>query len=253
MAEDIEKNADVGSKSQPTNSADSRTNNYRSFVSGFTFAKEGGGTGGYGDRIRDKKRKEDGKFKEGFRKPEHVFLIYITLKDFSLVVRQVEAPLENKSLKVVEQNLFEVAKKGAGGIQTNFQNMIWGQPCYITVVLGMPKEDKPVWDFYWVEEDLDHSPIRFHRRKDIHGHGSKIFAQNYSFYDAEKFEFTDGSDKKYNGFRCINYINTEFGHLGAERELDYCFEIFLKVPLFHGNYITMLVDPDGQNQGPRTA
>ena len=55
--------------------------------------------------------------------------------------------------------------------------------------------------------------------------------------------------------RCINFCKEDEagGAMSDKQVRNYCFEIYVLVPFSQGNkYVTILIDPDGQNQGPNT-
>ncbi len=119
--------------------------------------------------------------------------------------------------------------------------MTWKAPCYLTFVI-----ENQGWKFYWREHDIRHGPIRFFRRKDKVPSETRLYADNWAFFNAEQFDL-DG----HSAFRCTNYVSNERGPLTGRDTVDYCFQIYLEAPFaIGGRHITMLIDPDGQNQGP---
>lgn len=124
---------------------------------------------------------------------------------------------------------------------TNFADMVWTEPCYLSFLI-----ENPGWKFYWRNSDVRHGPIRFFRRKDKIPSETRIYGDNWAFYMARQFWIGQR-----HGFRCRNFVSDENGRLGPGEKIDYCFQIYLEAPFAIGTEsIIMLIDPDGQNQGP---
>jgi hypothetical protein len=191
--------------------------------------------------------------------PKALYFLYISIQNNRLVVKIFEDSYVGSDLEGSEQNLMAKAKSADPGNASNFNGLKWREPCYFTMVL-----DAPDWKFHNGNNDkFNHDPFIFVSHKNIilaKGTASggqdtcedKFYDPNYSFYDAVV------DDMNYNGtliprVRCINFFKcdqngTEIGH---KQYKDYCFEIFLEAPYGSGGgSVTMLIDPDGQNQGP---
>lgn len=188
--------------------------------------------------------------------PKAVYLIYLEFDSHGqLIVRQVNADLGRaRDPSAIEQTLFNLAAGGTAHA-TNFEKMEWDQSTYLTFVIN--GKNNPNWRFYWRDDDRRHNPIRFFRRKDSIPRTGRIYQDNNSFFEGRVFELDDGNGNKHHAFRCINFVCDEQGPLRQRQVLHYCFQIYLEAPfrLPGGGQnsekrITMLIDPDGQNQGP---
>lgn len=206
----------------------------------------GRGTGGHGDRVRDPAPDV-----ADLRRPTSVYLIYIKFNPAgALRIRHAEVPLGGNLVAARAQALRN-ARDGTNLSGRNFRAIIWDDPCYVVLTI-----DNPGWQVYW-GNDPDHNTIRFQRRKDVDGSaGPDLYKENFSFYDGDRIQF-DVDGQLYDAFQCINYVRDENGNLGRRQKRDYCFEIYLQAPFEtvvgdEEPRITILIDPDGQNQGPRT-
>jgi hypothetical protein len=184
-------------------------------------------------------------------KPNRLYLVYLCFDaQGKLIVRQLKAEFQAQSdLGQTEVDLFNSAASGNAANQ-NFEDMKWWRSTYLTFVIH-----NPGWSFYWRDDDRRHNPIRFLRRKDAIEHPTDLYQDNHCFFDALKpFELDDGNGELHSAFRCINYVVDENGFPLQKKQVHrYCFQIYLEAPfLLNGREekITMLIDPDGQNQGP---
>lgn len=187
--------------------------------------------------------------------PKSLFMIYLKLDDTKqLIVRQMR--LDNfattgpgYTLDGAEDFLLKEARKEPPGQYyeaSNFSNMVWQRPYYLTFVI-----DNADWEFYWHESNL-HEAIRLLQQKDVPGSHTTYQGENHTFFEAkEDIPLASYGD----AFRVMNcYCDANGTIEDDEAQLKYCFEIYLKAPFKDavGGHITMLIDPDGQNQGPRT-
>jgi hypothetical protein len=190
---------------------------------------------------------------DGYEAPDSVYMIYMKFDtNGRFVVKQLSERPYTGTLAEAEANLLKVARgpdQPSGNILvegSNFQGIAWRRPHYLTFVI-----DNPGWKIYWGLGGLD-DPLRFLSSKP--GSTTAYLTDNYTFFDAEPVQNLAAGD----AFRCINYHHRdEFTNelLNGDTR-DYCFQIYLQTP-FAGpanpqSHIVLIVDPDGQNQGPRT-
>jgi hypothetical protein len=219
--------------------------NFTQNISGFSKPT------GYGDSIQDKKATDP-----GYDPPEYLYLIYISFDDkHNLIVRQLvdeikstPADLELK-LSQLELKLFQDAQKEQNIEDTDFRNMVWDYPCYITFAVDC--ED---WRFFWGDKN-QYDPIVFLPEKDIQSSGPNPYDENHSFYDAVRTTIEYPPGVKHDAFRFINYLRDANGPLQTPQDVcRYCFEVYLEAPFARPlrpvDRVTILIDPDGQNQGP---
>lgn len=188
-----------------------------------------------------------------FEAPTSLFMIYMKFDEFGkLAVRQLrfddfDFPANGgRTLDEAETDLLAEARAAIGAHLegSNFQGMIWQRPYFITFVI-----DNEGWEFYW-GEGL-HEAIRFLERKDA-AHDVKIYEkENHTFFDAkEDIALASLGD----AFRVANYHRDQNGPIIGKVKREYCFEIYLKAIFKDAGgpdtHITVLIDPDGQNQGP---
>ncbi len=189
-----------------------------------------------------------------YRAPKGLYFIYIHVDSAGhLGVRQLFDPAPGPDLpgiKAAEKVLYARAKAG-NSHKTNFEDIIWHGPCWVTMVI-----DNPGWEFYR-ENFESHDPMIFRKSKEVIKNGRPVpkdFDENWSFYDAVKFIIDDGSGGR-SAIRCINYFKYDrLGNdIGTGQSRNYCFELYLQVPFYtdgRTQKVTILIDPDGQNQGP---
>ncbi|MET1113003.1 MAG: hypothetical protein ABWX67_15910, partial [Allosphingosinicella sp.] len=196
-----------------------------------------------------------------------LYLVYITFDaDNQLVVRHMQTrSLEGRGVAAAEKYLFAQAALRDGGpnqVGRDFQTMTFKGPTYFTIVV-----DNDNWDFLFPAPQLEdppgvesHDPILFIARKVtlVEGPGGGLtrevqsFAPNTAFYNAEPV-LVDGR----NAVRCINFCTDAQGRPigGDARNIqDIGFEIYLRAPFriagADDRKIVVIIDPDGQNQGP---
>jgi hypothetical protein len=182
----------------------------------------------------------------GRQPPKAVYLVYIKFdENGQLVVRQAFSPFESgETVEAAEKRVFKRIEAGKYD-DINFENMTWKKPCYLTYVLA-----NPGWKFYWRNSDIRHAPMRFFRRKNKIPPTTKIYRENHAFFDAARFDMFG----KLSAFRCVNFVCDEDGKLGDLERIDYCFQVYLEAPFSLAGKernVIMLIDPDGQNQGPK--
>lgn len=184
----------------------------------------------------------------GYDLPKSVYMIYMHFdEDGQFVVQQLYEKKFKDTVADAEKRLLKAATSESGtDVKYNFADIVWTTPYYVTFVI-----DNKNWRIHWGLQGKD-DPIRFLERKA--GSTQLYVTDNYTFYAAERVEDLGRGD----AFRCINYHIQEDGQpvkKGAPR--DYCFQIYLEAPFAlspsnSGTHIVLIVDPDGQNQGPRT-
>jgi hypothetical protein len=213
---------------------------YEQSISEFSFFA------GFGDPIRNHKVDPT-----THPAPKALFLIYITMNGQKLIVRHMEEydiEGDKDDIKEAEIRLLQDAKANLNVVGRNFERMTWDEPCYITMVL-----DIPGWKFYW-RDNPNQDPIVFLQYKDLRGIGAPAYTKNTTFFDAELDDITPSSSYAHKALRFINHFRDENDKPLHGKDLRYCFEIYLEAPFFiagQSSYITILIDPDGQNQGPQ--
>lgn len=214
----------------------------------------------YGDSVRLHKL-----YTPGFEvPPSAVYLVYIKLEaGDNLTVRHMfRESLIDGSVKATEKALFAGARSGSSPDQVgkDFETMEFKKPCYFTVVL-----DNDNWDFYFPDPGTEPRPGE-EAQDPIVFIGSKTtlverpnqpalrqvetYDPNKSFYDAEEI-LVDGRS----AVRCINFLRDSEGKpLGSRKTQDLGFEILVRIPFSlspsQDRKIVVVIDPDGQNQGP---
>jgi hypothetical protein len=214
----------------------------------------------HGDSVRLRKL-----YKPGFEEPPSAaYLVYIRLEAAgNLTVRHMfRDSLVKGSVKATEEALFAAAKAGGSEEQVgkDFEPMIFTKPCYFTVVL-----DNDNWDFYFPDPgtepapgDEAQDPIVFigkkttlvERPNQAATREVKTYDPNGSFYNAE--EVLVGSRS---AVRCINFLRDSKGKpLAKQASQNLGFEILVRIPFAlsasQDRKIVVVIDPDGQNQGP---
>jgi hypothetical protein len=178
-----------------------------------------------------------------YQDPYNLYLIYITLVNNKLDVRQMYA--ENiGNVDQAEVDLYDKAKgtiTGTNPTARNFHDLLWRHPCYVTIVL-----DIDGWDFYWGSVIGD-DPLIFQPFK---SDGSGPYDPNYSFYNANKNTIR-GRPR----VRCTNYLKGQDNGPVFDDPSDiavYSIDVNLLTPFIDPNDkpIKIIIDPDGQNQGP---
>lgn len=186
-----------------------------------------------------------------------LYFVYIAVDATqNLVVRQFYDTLGTRTIDEAEIDTFRQAAGGTGSATPkgfNFENLIFKEPCYFTMAL-----DHPTWQFYDYNFP-DHDPFIFITRKEKIIGGRELtvsYDPNYSFFDARVKPIPGYAQSS---VRCINHFRADlWGRRVANYEVqNYGFEIYIRIPFaLRGGgeqYVTILIDPDGQNQGPNTA
>jgi hypothetical protein len=197
--------------------------------------------------------------------PNALYLVYVKLEPGGdLTVRHMSLDgLLNNSVEDTEAYLFDKAKTGGGlpeQVGQDFQTMAFTDETYFTIVL-----DNDGWDFYYPKPTVvvpvpneNHDPVVFIRHKVTmieQGGGPPIriphdYEPNTSFYDASSVTVRARA-----ALRCINFFRDADGS-PLQRWQDLGFEILVRVPCSlsaaEGRKLVLIIDPDGQNQGPST-
>lgn len=214
----------------------------------------------HGDSVRVRKL-----YTPGFEQPPSAaYLVYIKLESSgNLLVRHMfRDSLLGGSIKATDELLFEAAAAGDSPYQVgkDFETMVFKTPCYFTVVL-----DNDNWDFYFPDPETEplpgaeaHDPIVFISEKTVlveRPNGPALrqvstYDRNTSFYDAE--DIVVGGRR---AVRCINFLRDAEGNPLKERaRQNLGFEILVRIPFSisasEDRKIVVVIDPDGQNQGP---
>jgi len=208
-------------------------------ASNFSFA------GNFGDPIRTPRP-------GGYSPPTSMHLVYLEFDAAGkLVVRQLFAPQLEPTIDLTSVDLYHKAKSGADVLSTNFENLIWNTPCYITFVIHNVD-----WKFYWRDGARPHDGIKFLSEKETLVGAPKTYVQNKSFYAARHFRLKDRNHIEHDAITVENHIRDGNGAaIPMGKHVDYCFEIYLEAPFLlphPSTHLTLILDPDGQNQGPRT-
>lgn len=214
----------------------------------------------HGDSVRVRKLYEPG-FEEP---PSAAYLVYIKSETYgNLKVRHMfRDELVEGSVKATEEALLAGARAGGSPDQVgkDFETMLFTKPCYFTVVL-----DNDEWDFYFPDPGTEpkpgaeaHDPIVFIGEKTTlierpNGPALREVAKydpNTSFYDAEEVQVGGR-----NAVRCINFLRDSDGQpIAKKARQNLGFEILVRIPFslspFEDRKIVVIIDPDGQNQGP---
>ena len=188
----------------------------------------------------------------GYPPPDHIYLIYLTQDAVhGWIVRHMFAPTDG-NVDARAELLFDLAKANSATFRVgyNFVDLKWEGPCYLYLVLDLDESE-------FIQDGVpDNDPIQFRARKPILGSNPVVYNNydaNYSFYDGE---FKDIRNRK--AFRCVNYFKDETGDdIEYPQVRFYGFEIRFLAPYHIPGMSIVLkrphdIDPDGQNQGPRT-
>lgn len=203
----------------------------------------------HGASIREKRTIGDLQYKQ----PKDLHLIYIGVDDDAqLVVRHMRKfGVDYTNIDGEEEKLVKAAQGEDEPrdyqYAKDFAIIEFQRSSYFTLVV-----DAPGWDFYYPYPDEEepikdelHDPLVFIERKRKNG---PIKHENWSFFNAKPV-----TPAGCNGVRCMNFFTDKNGRLLRIVE-EYSFEIYLRVPFsqrsIYGHHITIIIDPDGQNQGP---
>jgi hypothetical protein len=223
----------------------------RAETSDFALTRSEYSTNPHGWSVQQKRPTASNKYPD----PKYLFFIYIRLVDNKLEVSH-EYDKITGSVSSTEIGLLKRARDTTNSYSKNFADLKWKRPCYVTIVV-----DIPGWRLQWGPRGLD--PFAFRSSKDVLKGGEikpQYYDPNYSFLEAEKIYHLPG--EKENTLipgnatvRCINFCKEdELGQdMTGTQVRSYCFEIYVLVPFSQADsYVTVLIDPDGQNQGPNT-
>lgn len=199
-----------------------------------------------------------------FVRPNYLFLLYITAPGGVLKAKIKEGTIANANDPRPEEISFVQDIIGGGGTSIPLTLLEFKKkPCYFTVVI-----DQPGWDFYYPDPanpdpawPESHDPLLFLEEKsavkEVDGEWIRVYhsyAKNRSFYNAEYSPITGKPS-----VRCINFMtkNDDGDILGPNKFQKFSFNIILRVPISlldetDTRKITIIIDPDGQNQGPDT-
>jgi hypothetical protein len=203
----------------------------------------------FGDSVRERK--------PGWPVPRHLYLVYIGMNQDGLMVRQLDADIDPANLESEEDRLIALAAQSPVG---DFTKIVFKQPSYFTIVL-----DKDDWEFYYPDPRNPspayretHDPIIFLDEKAIIGSTGVRVAQpaerNKAFYNLEPVVKRIG-EKGRAAIRCVNFFtrNDAGDPVEHNETIDYAFNLFLRIPFSNSagsRKITIIIDPDSQNQGP---
>jgi len=218
-----------------------------------------------------------------FTRPSRLHILYIALTpDAKFAVRHLfldgitlaNLADKEKDLLLEARTTVPNGPRSPNELSRGFEGMEFKREAYFTIVI-----DELGWEFYFPApakpDDViigeTHDPVVFLDNKKVivasNPTGSSIvvhdqdFAENHAFSDAEKVDLTvPGTgpgpgpfpDEVRRALRLINFFTDGTGQLlGAPT--DFGFEIYLRAPAGEGDHLTtIIIDPDGQNQGPRT-
>ncbi len=212
--------------------------------------------------------------------PSNLHLLYIALDTESkLTVRHLKtAQVTKDNVGTKEKMLFDA---GRAHVATNastpmpesrdFETIVFTKPAVFAIVI-----DEVGWEFYYPAhanpdgpfKDQTHDPVVFIDAKTTiessNASGSQLdvriqtFKENHAFLDAQKVSIVRdavGSDPAYNmdAVRMLNYFTDKNGQI-LQEHVHYGFEIYLRAlfsaPGAPEHRTTIIIDPDGQNQGP---
>jgi hypothetical protein len=216
--------------------------------------------GRHGHSIRTRKLYKG----EYYQPPKCLFMVYIRMFEGRLEVQYLkkrEIVWDNLSTEV--ERLFAAASEGKGDINA-FDLIVFDEPTVFVVVL-----DQEGWEFYYPDPENDepswpetHDPIVFIEKKAVlvKEAGKWVrrqydYQKNRAFYDSQAFEIGEVG----RAVMCYNFItkNKDGDILEYGKHQDFSFNIYLRVPFsltgLDERKITIILDPDGQNQGPNTA
>lgn len=214
----------------------------------------------HGSSVRTRKLSS----KPNYKPPKRLFMVYIRMKDGKLEVQYLEKyPIVWSKLRDEIDALFLIGSNGGGHFNA-FDLMIFEMPSVFVVAL-----DQPGWDFYYPDPTNadpkwpeSHDPIVFIEKKAVLVKNDQDewertefdFDKNRAFYDSQAFDI--GRHGK--AVACCNFItrNQDGDMLEYGKKQDFSFNIYLRVPFslsgLDEKKITIILDPDGQNQGPNT-
>jgi hypothetical protein len=202
----------------------------------------------------------------GTAKPGEPTYLYVTMLDINdegkIVARKKEGDLGGATVRNKEMEFARVLA-GGGGNPLDFTDFVFTKPTWFTIILNMDE-----WEFYYPQPNLenptfkkDHDPLVFANDKVyFDANNNEVIlprSPNYSFYNCSQLFIvvpTDDGDKPRDAIRCINFFRKNEKGDPIEHEPDtqrYTFNIFVRAPLVeNGKKVTIVIDPDGTNQGP---
>jgi hypothetical protein len=204
-----------------------------------------------------------------YQYPTRLHLLYIAMdSNARLTVRHLATDqVTTANIGTKEADLYREAKGNVenGTNMPNFRSrdfdtIIFDNPAFFTIVI-----DEVDWQLYFPAELREtevlpnqiHDPVVFIDAKTVilaaNPTGTSLtttaqsFDENHAFHDATKTSINQRS-----AVRLINFFTDESGNL-LQKWTDYGFEIYLRAPAGTGGHehlTTIIIDPDGQNQGP---
>jgi hypothetical protein len=191
---------------------------------------------------------------EAFPTPKWAMLTAITIdQSFGLRARTWEMPIAD-SIEATEARLLALAlspaDEGKGLVSQTLDGIRFHEPSYYTLVI-----DGQDWDFCYDGKYPGFDPFIFFASKaEVVGDrvDPKPKDENWSFLNAEPVKVGG-----LNAVRCINF----FKQPGSQDDLPpyvsspFGFNIYLHIPLakrlVEGPRAVIIIDPTGENQGPR--
>jgi hypothetical protein len=218
-----------------------------------------------------------------FNPPSRLQLLYIALTpDAKFAVRHLfldditttNIDAKEKDLVLEARTTVPDGAKSHNELSRGFEGIEFKREAYFTIVI-----DELGWEFYFpapakpddVIPGQTDDPVVFLDNKKVivasNPSGTSIvvhdqdFAENHAFSDAMMVDVVvPGTgpgpgpfpDEARRGLRLINFFTDSKGQ-PLTTVTDFGFEIYLRAPAAAGDHLTtIIVDPDGQNQGPRT-
>ncbi|MBV9884278.1 MAG: hypothetical protein JO276_14810 [Sphingomonadaceae bacterium] len=191
-------------------------------------------------------------------KPTYLYLMMIDLDgDGNIRVQKKEGDLGASEVRAKEIEFADDIVGGRGDV-LDFESIKFTKPSWFTIVLNMDK-----WYFYYPDPDdeapsykRDHDPVVFANEKVYFDDKRKEIIlprdPNYSFYNSKQ-AYVPVDAVPRDGVRIINFFrkNDQGDEIGMNEKREYTFNLFLRGPLAqNGKEVTIIIDPDGQNQGP---
>jgi hypothetical protein len=197
----------------------------------------------YGESIRAKN--------PGYPPPTSLYLIYFTAEADGTPTATHMCAQNVVDREAEELKLYTKANAGDPGEGQDFNQIIWKEPTYVSIVLDVDDHE-----FYWFDPK-GYDPIVFLPRKEISVAGQlqldEGYQPNYSFFDAELDTLVDpvAPQKVRNVLRFTNFWrNGDGGVLGQYEKARFCMNIQLLVRYKNGTKWKHIIDPDTENQGP---
>ncbi|WP_157217260.1 hypothetical protein [Flavisphingomonas formosensis] len=189
----------------------------------------------------------------GVAEPDRILVMYLGFdQDFQLKPVQRAELLNGRTVEVAEEEIVAQIRVDlasgtplpAEGAGVQFDHY----PSYFTVVLDAGK-----WQFFPENGGAADETMIFVREKaaDSNGPGTR-YDPNKSFYNLSRRRI-QGRDS----IRCANYMLDRQGRPMQENETrTYSFNFLVRVPINNPEsgedpWLTIIIDPTGQNQGPK--